>query len=258
MQLCLINNDPTATLLVSREGIPMYSVQTANSGPGCFSLDDPSHVVYRAGADSARSKRTAMTTVKRLEQYNASRGHVETEIGVIEYRGPKEGTHLMICEQRSNKEFDIPPCIPPPSLLTEEEEEGKEEPVRDNSWEFTGVESKPFRWQFFAHCPVLMIADSSFTPLARYSRAKIGIVSRARKAFLEILPAGLGLIDFIVVTFVAFMKQRILIEGGPMAVYDHTLHSSPISVTPSVSVHSSPSCPSPSSLPKTPSPGGTP
>jgi hypothetical protein len=49
-------------------------------------------------------------------------------------------------------------------------------------------------------------------PLARFRRAKIGIVSRSRRAFLEILPAGINLIDLIVVTFVAFMKQRVMIE----------------------------------------------
>ena len=49
-------------------------------------------------------------------------------------------------------------------------------------------------------------------PVARYRRAKVGIVSRSRRAFLEIFPAGLAIIDLIVVTFVAFMKQRILID----------------------------------------------
>jgi len=59
----------------------------------------------------------------------------------------------------------------------------------------------------------LFLADNSFTPLARYHCAKIGIVSRSRRAVLEILPAGAGVIDLIIVTFVGFIKQRLLIEG---------------------------------------------
>ena len=59
-----------------------------------------------------------------------------------------------------------------------------------------------------------MTDDNSLTPLARYRRAKLGIVSRPRRAFLEIFPAGLEIIDLIVITFVGFMKQRVLINGG--------------------------------------------
>ena len=62
---------------------------------------------------------------------------------------------------------------------------------------------------------LILAEPTTLVPLARYRRAKIGIVSRPRRAFLEILPAGVGIIDFIVVTFVAFMKQRMGIEDGP-------------------------------------------
>lgn len=58
----------------------------------------------------------------------------------------------------------------------------------------------------------LILNDNSNTLLARYRRAKLGIVSRSRKAFLEVLPAGLSVIDLIVVTFVSFMRQRVTIE----------------------------------------------
>ncbi len=53
-----------------------------------------------------------------------------------------------------------------------------------------------------------MTNDNAQTPIARYRRAKLGIVSRSRKAFLEIFPAGINLIDLAVVTFVSFMKQH--------------------------------------------------
>ena len=58
-----------------------------------------------------------------------------------------------------------------------------------------------------------MLNDDSYILLARYRRPKLGIVSRSRRAFIEILPAGLDIIDFIVVTFVSFMKQHLTIEN---------------------------------------------
>ncbi|KAG6889149.1 hypothetical protein C0995_003325 [Termitomyces sp. Mi166 len=72
---------------------------------------------------------------------------------------------------------------------------------------------KPYKWQIFIRYPVFILNDNSNTLLARYRRAKLGIVSRSRKAFIEITPAGLGVVDLIVVTFVAFMKQRFTIES---------------------------------------------
>jgi hypothetical protein len=57
-----------------------------------------------------------------------------------------------------------------------------------------------------------MLNDSSQTPIARFRRAKLGIVSRSRRAFLEIFPAGSHIIDLVVVTFVSFMKPRMIIE----------------------------------------------
>ncbi|KAG5650170.1 hypothetical protein H0H81_000455 [Sphagnurus paluster] len=58
----------------------------------------------------------------------------------------------------------------------------------------------------------LILNDNSNTLLARYRRAKLGIVSRSRKAFLEVLPAGLSVVDLIVVTFVSFVTQRMAID----------------------------------------------
>jgi len=54
--------------------------------------------------------------------------------------------------------------------------------------------------------------DNSLTPIARYRRAKLGIVSRSRRAFLEILPAGVNIVDFVVVTFVSFAKYALPIQ----------------------------------------------
>lgn len=39
--------------------------------------------------------------------------------------------------------------------------------------------------------------DNLTTPLARYRRAKLGIVTRPRRAFLEIFPSGLEITDLL-------------------------------------------------------------
>lgn len=54
--------------------------------------------------------------------------------------------------------------------------------------------------------------DNSFTPIARYRRAKIGIVSRSRRASLEILPAGVNIVDFVVATFVSFARHTLTVK----------------------------------------------
>ena len=63
----------------------------------------------------------------------------------------------------------------------------------------------------------LILNDNSQTALARYRHAKLGIVSRSRRAFLEVLPAGLNVVDLVVVTFVSFMKQRMTIDYWPVS-----------------------------------------
>lgn len=170
-------------------------------------------------------KTPSTTTIKRLERYHASIGHVETSIGVVEYRGEKEGegTRVKFCGEDEPLDLEVGAK---PTLKTlasvnvgENLKDGEEEPEMDevdNSWEFTGPDNKHYKWKMVIQSPVLIIlAEPTLIPLARYRRAKLGIVSRPRRAFLEILPAGVGIIDFIVVTFVAFMKQRVGIEDGP-------------------------------------------
>lgn len=67
-----------------------------------------------------------------------------------------------------------------------------------------------------------MLAEDSSTPLAFFRRAKIGIVSRPRRAYLEILPTGTNFVDFIVITFVAFMKQHTLVDIGSSRTSEET------------------------------------
>ena len=56
----------------------------------------------------------------------------------------------------------------------------------------------------------MVIDKTMVVPLARYRRAKLRIVSRPRKGFLEILPVGCSMMDLIVSTFVTFMKHWVL------------------------------------------------
>jgi hypothetical protein len=50
--------------------------------------------------------------------------------------------------------------------------------------------------------------DGSGTPVARYHRKRFGIIGKARKPCLEILEAGKGIADEIVVTFAYVEKLR--------------------------------------------------
>jgi hypothetical protein len=58
----------------------------------------------------------------------------------------------------------------------------------------------------------LFASGNALVPLARYRHAKLGIISRSRRAFLEIFPAGANVIDFIVITFVSYAKHYWLDE----------------------------------------------
>ncbi|TFK35480.1 hypothetical protein BDQ12DRAFT_726004 [Crucibulum laeve] len=286
MQLCLVNNDPTSTLLITPDGDPLYAIETPalpqHSTSACESTSSlPSSTMATPGAGASTSTSSLpavlshyttrplsrspgpmtppkgmstsplnlpttpgtgtglsvpvtpakpITTIRRLEKWRASTGHVETEIGVVQDEGGGIGTRLQLCA--SNHQLHIGPLggegdgargrsSSGSSGGSDEEKnggavwkgEGVEVEYYENSWEFTGPDSQKYKWQMFVHSPILIL-NSSTNPLvlARYRRAKIGIVSRSRRAFLEILPAGLGIIDLIVVTFVSFMRQRV--AGG--------------------------------------------
>jgi hypothetical protein len=98
MQLCLVNNDPTATLLVTPDGIPLFSVET----PSVPHMD-----TRLTAVGEARPKGTT-TKIKRLERFHMSTGHVETEVGVISYNGPNSGTQLRLSEEE-NRLLEVPP-----------------------------------------------------------------------------------------------------------------------------------------------------
>jgi len=212
MQLTLLNNDPTATILATPDGEPLYCINTPTSDT--LSLTNP--LAARMGP------LVTPTSVKRLERRNSTTGCVETEIGIIEYFNEAHGMYLQVTALKTKLRFianhERRPQIPQGSTQPAQTDSSiamandRAAAAQHNSWEFTGPDKNHYKWQMFIQSPVLMLNDNSHTPLARYRRAKIGIISRPRRAFLEILPAGVNIIDLIVVTFVTFMKQRLFVE----------------------------------------------
>lgn len=91
MQLCLVNNDPTSTLLITPDGEPLFSIETPLLHRPEIDLEN---VMMPT---PSRRQKSPITTIKRIERYQRSTGHVETEIGVVEYCGPQNGTHLQLC-----------------------------------------------------------------------------------------------------------------------------------------------------------------
>jgi len=129
---------------------------------------------------------------------NAGGGLIALEVGKIEPLQPM-GTRLLF-------------HAGPKSLVLSAH---MNQEVVDNSWAFVGPDGRPYKWLLALRKPVLLLNDNSLTPIARYRRAKLGIVSRPRRAFLEILPAGVNIVDLVVVTFVSFAKHTLTIEPEP-------------------------------------------
>lgn len=115
MQLCLVNNDPISTLLITPDGEPIFSIETlpllhptSQPQPALEpngkrradpALDTSSLPSTPLSSSSIARQRSDTTTIKRIERHHRSMGQVETEIGVVEYRGPEIGTHLQLCAQ---------------------------------------------------------------------------------------------------------------------------------------------------------------
>ncbi|KAH6899244.1 hypothetical protein BKA70DRAFT_1314803 [Coprinopsis sp. MPI-PUGE-AT-0042] len=222
LQLFLINNDPLATAFMTSTGQLMYSAKTPrerNAGPSndslsldSLSLDQSRHI--------APSTSSAPTRIYRLAgAVSQSRGHVETEVGMIEPPGDDNkvatvNMYLEQCFQLKLGEGELKSLDSSTGVSIADAEQSladssSQMTLHKDSWGFMGPDEKKYIWQMFVKSPILVLADRSFVPLARYRRAKVGIVSRARKGFLEILPEGLPVVDMIIVTFVAFMKHRV-------------------------------------------------
>ncbi|RDB19296.1 hypothetical protein Hypma_013594 [Hypsizygus marmoreus] len=189
MDLCLLHNDPLHTHLVAEDGL-RYAIET------------PRPPEYDAHTPTT-------TTIVRIDS-EISTGHVCTEVGRVEARAGAARMRLCLT--------DMELVLHPFDATTASEKLGALfiwwiwTDGFVSSWTFTGPDNRPYKWQIFIHSPVLILNDNSNTLLARYHHAKLGIVSRSRRATLEVLPAGVPTTDLIVVTFVSFMKQRVTIE----------------------------------------------
>ncbi|KAG2126832.1 hypothetical protein DEU56DRAFT_537141 [Suillus clintonianus] len=168
MELCLRNNDPTQTLLMTPDGIVMYQV---NSALG------------------------QTTTIYRFETHPRllSTGRVSCVVGEV------DSSRLRLLDSESPIEIVM--------VSGAEDTENVDRP-----WTFNGPDDKPYTWQIMFRSPVLFVSGNAPIPLARYRHAKLGIISRSRRAFLEIFPAGINVIDLIVVTFVSYAKHHWLDE----------------------------------------------
>lgn len=112
MQLCLVNNNPISTVLITPDGQPLFSIETPRIPTG----------IAADGSLSAPGPRTptTMTRIKRLERYHLSTGHTETEIGVVEYQGPDKGCHLQLSS--NNHTLAIAPHHDPCRTIAETEQ----------------------------------------------------------------------------------------------------------------------------------------
>lgn len=83
-------------------------------------------------------------------------------------------------------------------------------PILHRTWSFKGPDNLSYKWISLASCPVLIHDTQPIpTPIARYRPAKLGIISRSRRGFLEILPGGLEKEDWIVVTFAGYFRMKL-------------------------------------------------
>lgn len=118
-------------------------------------------------------------------------------------------------EFSDNEEEFIPdPCVKNPLISTKASFLNLTEPYLFifslRTWTLNDPADRPFKWLSLASCPVLVHdTQPTPTPVARYRPPKLGIVSRSCRGFLEILPAGLDIEDWIVVTFVAYFRMKL-------------------------------------------------
>ncbi|KAH7908364.1 hypothetical protein BJ138DRAFT_1157827 [Hygrophoropsis aurantiaca] len=158
-------------------------------------------VMYQISTPTQHSRGT--TTISRLENACVvqSSGRVSTIVGQIDYHEPK-GMRLRLLDPESSMDMDV-------ALMSDE---ALEEQQIERQWTFNGPDGQPYTWQIMFRSPVLCVSGNTLIPLARYRRAKLGIVSRSRRAFLEIFPSGINIIDLVVVTFVSYFKQCMVEE----------------------------------------------
>ncbi|KAJ2913915.1 hypothetical protein MD484_g6490, partial [Candolleomyces efflorescens] len=164
------------------------------------------------------------TTIMRMEEFDVSTGRVESTVGVIRSLHCDGGNRFDLCLCQQNIILVLADAAPSPldwgnrnywglssESFSSSTDQTRRSVVHKNSWDFVGPDNKHYMWQLNMHSPVLFRIDrTQATPIALFRRSKLGIVSRSRKAFLDILPAGNEIMDLVVATFVAFMEHRVL------------------------------------------------
>ncbi|KAF9463421.1 hypothetical protein BDZ94DRAFT_610006 [Collybia nuda] len=79
---------------------------------------------------------------------------------------------------------------------------------------FTGPDDREYKWILGSWASKLVLNDGKKTPIARFRQKSYGIFGRAHSARLEIEPAGEGIMDTILITFVYIEKTRKDREDG--------------------------------------------
>ena len=107
MQLYLVNNDPTSTLLITGDGIPMFSIRPTE--PGESRRDTTRNGDSDSGSEIAQrqGKNSDTTTILRLESHYRCTGKLEVTIGLVVYEGLSVGTRVKISEE--DIEVKVPP-----------------------------------------------------------------------------------------------------------------------------------------------------
>ncbi|KAJ6606064.1 hypothetical protein DFH09DRAFT_1119210 [Mycena vulgaris] len=181
MQLFLTTATPSNSVYTDESGVPQYKVNTP------FKLDRTtaiSRVVEHGIPRRSGSMDGHDAGIEEGERF-ASLAHIDwhlVESSVIRFRGRELAT----------RDF-----------------------FRKEGWGwygrhrvFTGLDGREYKWILGAYTSQLRLNDEAQTLVARYRPKKLGILSKARKASLEVFPTFEHMMDEIVVTFVYIERLR--------------------------------------------------
>ncbi|KAF5387170.1 hypothetical protein D9615_002093 [Tricholomella constricta] len=73
---------------------------------------------------------------------------------------------------------------------------------------FTGPDGREYKWELLSYNSQLVTNDDKKTLVARFHRASLGIIGKARPASFEISPTGEHMVQDILITFIYIEKIR--------------------------------------------------
>jgi len=175
-QKCVASCKPLTAmhLLLSRDS-PGNTTITNSTG----------QVLYRSSTPFKWSGRT--TTVSKVVPNESDGDHMRdrfAELAQIEWNGPKTSIFRYHGNQSFTKDFF--------------KHEGKGGRRRY----FTASDGSSYMWILGVYVASLEVNDLTRTLIARSHRHHLGLIGKARKAYIEILPEGEHILDDIVVTWV--------------------------------------------------------